>query len=160
MPAVGYLGFVFFALEAVAFLRLLGSGQSFNRWRWTACLGALVFSVFTFVLIDRATVFSWTTPVRDLTFLDSADRAILESQGAGTSYAVDREALSRQERDWLDLMHLKGLGFENVMKLRRYGVDSIDKVARLDAVQFSSMIGDRNMRRARVYVGTAKRTVK
>jgi predicted flap endonuclease-1-like 5' DNA nuclease len=91
-----------------------------------------------------------------LFFLTEGTREALESKGVETSYAIDPRMLNEGERRSLALMHLKGLGLENLQKLQEQGVDTIEELAGLDQDQLSRMIGESNMRRVRVYLKAAR----
>lgn len=157
MPALGFLGFAFFAVEVMAFLRLLGSPPGVLRSKWIMAGFGLAFCGVVFVLIDHYTVFSRTAWVDELPFLGDAERAAIEATGARTSYAIDTRLLTSEEKQKLALLQLKGLGPENYAALDRRGIDTIDRLARLDASELSSIIQEKNLRRVRVYLKAAKR---
>ena len=157
MPALGYIGFALFGLETIAFVNLLEESPYLGRSRVRTSLLALFFALASFLLIDRYTVFSHTAPVDRLFFLTEGTREALESKGVETSYAIDPRMLNEGERRSLALMHLKGLGLENLQKLQEQGVDTIEDLAGLDQDQLSRMIGESNMRRVRVYLKAARR---
>jgi hypothetical protein len=156
MPAPGFLGFAFFAVEVMAFLRLLELPPRLFRSKWILSGLGLVFCGLVFVLIDHYTVFSHTARVDELPFLGSAGRAAIEATGAGTSYAIDTRLLTDEEKQRLALLQMKGLGLENYEALDRQGIHTIDRLARLDAQELSSVMHEKNMRRVRVYLKAAR----
>ena len=79
MPAPGFLGFAFFALETMAFLTLLRSSPILSRSKWSLSVLALSFCFVSFLLIDHYTVFSHTARVDSLPFLSDSDRAAIEA---------------------------------------------------------------------------------
>jgi hypothetical protein len=156
MPALGYVGFALFAVETIAFVRLFGSTPILSKSKRTVSLLALLFSVSTFFLIDRYTVFSHTALVEELSFLSQTSRDLAAKLGAKTSYTVDTACLSKAEQDELELVNTKGLGIDHVAALRTFGVRTIDDVACLDQETLSSMLSEPNLRRIRVYLKAAK----
>lgn len=157
MPALGFLGFAFFAVEVMAFLRLLRSRPRALRSKWMMSVPGLAFCLVVFLLIDRYTVFSHTARVDQLPFLTEGGRAAVEAQGAQTSYAVDPRLLTHKEREKLALLQLKGLGLRNYAALSLRGVDTVDRLAGLDQEELSSIMEEKNIRRVRVYLKAAKR---
>lgn len=157
MPAPGYLGFAFFALETIAFLNLLENSRAFARRRLVTSLVALAFSVCSFLIIDRHTVFSYAANVDKLSFLPEAKREELVKRGVGTSYGIDPAFLTEKERQKLSLVHLKGLGLGNFNRLSERGIDTVSALSRLDEEQLSSIIQEKNMRRVRVYLKAAQK---
>ncbi len=156
MPAPGYIGFAFFGLETIAFVNLLEGSRFLEKQRWGALLLAIVFAVVSFFLMERNTVFSHAAPIERLSFLTEETRLSLERRGVETSYAIDPRLLDARERQSLGLMHLKGLGVEHLEQLKRHGVATIGDLAKLDERQLSAIIGEKNMRRVRVYLATAR----
>ncbi|MGD0230566.1 MAG: hypothetical protein ABSC19_09435 [Syntrophorhabdales bacterium] len=157
MPAPGYLGFALFGLETIAFVNLLGGSPCRRRLRWAVPVLALVFSFLSFLLIDRYTVFSYTSPVAGLSFLTEGTRDALEKGGVETSHAIDPRMLTSREGRGLALMHLDGLGAANLDRLKGHGIDTIGGLAGLDERQLSSMIEEKNMRRVRIYLRAAQK---
>ncbi len=156
MPLLGYVGFALFALETMAVVHFLRECRFLTRARWWASAAAVVFSLLSFALIDRYTVFSRVADVGQLPFLTSATRAAVEATGATTTYAVDPRLLNPDERKALALVELKGLGVENWVKLDRYGISTVDELAGCSQEQLSAMIDEDNMRRVRVYLRAAR----
>jgi len=156
MPAPGFLGFAFFALETAAFLTLFLSNPFLVKSRWTVSLLAVIFSLLSFLVIDRCTVFSHTARVADLPFLSEKTRESLERLGVETSYAIDPGLLNENERQGLDLLQLKGLGLRQFTLLARHNVDTIDCLSQLDERELASIMGEPNLRRVRVYLKAAR----
>ena len=156
MPAPGYIGFALFGLETIAFVNLLEESRFLGKPRWGALFLALVFAVVSFFLIERYTVFSHAAPIERLSFLTEETRSALERKGVKTSYAIDPRLLDARERQSLALMHLKGLGVVHLEQLQRHGVDTVGDLAKLDERQLSAIIGEKNMRRVRVYLRAAR----
>lgn len=155
MPAAGYIGFALFGLETIAFVNLLEEGRFFEKARWGAWGLALLFGLVSCFFIEDYTVFSHITPIERLSFLTEETRSALERRGVRTSYAIDPAMLNASERQSLSLMHLKGLGIEHMEKLQAHGVRTIGDLARLDEKQLAALIGERHMRRVRVYLRAA-----
>ncbi len=157
MPFAGYIGFPVFAVETVAFFNLL-QGIRKRTSVYTALLSAaVIISVLAFVLIDRHTVFSYTTPVKDLSFLGEASKKKAIDSGAKTNISIDPAVIEPGDADELRFVNMKGLGYVNYLKLKRAGVNRAHDLARLDDRRFSRIIGESNLRRVHVYQDTAKR---
>ncbi len=156
MPVLGYVGFAAFGIETMAFLNLMEGWVRPGRRRLAAALCALVVACGTFVLIDRYTVFSYTSRVKDLFFLSEETRKGLEEKGVETSYGIDYKLLSEREREQLALMQLKGLGLDNLRKLDDHGVYTIAGAAALNENELSGILDEPNMRRVRVYLDVAR----
>ena len=156
MPILGYFGFIFFSLETILAINFIRESPLVHRHRlWTAA-AALAFSFISFVAIDRFTVFSYTATVDQLSFLPQTKREELKRKGINTSFAIDPRELHQEERETLALLHLKGLGLANLEKLRERGVTSTAELARMDEEELSNTLGDKNKRRLRVYLRTAR----
>jgi hypothetical protein len=156
MPAAGYIGFAFFGLETIAFVNLLEESRFLEKPRWGAIFLAIVFALVSFSMIERYTVFSHTAPLTRLSFLSEETRSLLAAKGVKTSYAIDPGMLDGHERQSLDLMQLKGLGLEHLERLQGHGVATIGDLAKLDERQLSAIIGEKNMRRLRIYLAAAR----
>ncbi len=157
MPVLGYLGFLVFGLETESLVNLLkGSGVLERHPRRLAPL-LLLFSLLSFPVIDRATVFSYLPLVEQLDFVDPAKRALLREQGIQASYGIDPDFLSPPERSALHCVHLKGLGIDHYRILRAAGFGTLEGLAGLDAPTLSHLLGERNERRTRVYIKAARR---
>jgi hypothetical protein len=156
MPAPGYIGFGFFALETIAFVTLLNKSSFIASFRWVASFLALILSLLTFSLIDRHTVFSHASKVEQLSFLSEPTRRDLKARGIKTSYAIDPDALNQEERERLAFMQMLGLGLRNFELLKEHGVCTVDQFSLLDENRVSSVTGEKNMRRVRVYLKAAR----
>lgn len=156
MPAPGYLGFGFFALETIAFVTLLHKSSFLTRFRWGTSFLALIFSLLCFFLIDRHTVFSYTAQVDQLPFLTEPTRQVLKARGIETSYGIDPGLLNQEERQRLAFLHMLGLGLRNFELLKEHGVCTVDQFSLLDENRVSSITGEKNMRRVRVYLKAAR----
>jgi hypothetical protein len=156
MPALGYFGFVFFALETILAINFIRESPLVHRHRLWTVTAALAFSFISFVAIDRFTVFSYTAFVDQLSFLPQTKREELKREGIKTSFAIDPRELNEEERETLTLLHLKGLGLANLEKLRERGVTSRAELARMTEQKLSNTLGDKNKQRLRVYLRTAR----
>jgi hypothetical protein len=156
MPILGYGGFLLFALETVLFFSLVNDSRVVKRHCFIAGTLALAFSLFSFAMIDRYTIFSYTATVDELAFVDSKTRESLKRDGAWTSFAIDPTRLKPEERRLLELMHLKGLGVANVTKLKDRGVSSVRELSRLNEEELAGIIGEKNRQRVRVYIKAAQ----
>jgi hypothetical protein len=156
MPALGYGGFILFALETLLFFSLVNEIPASRRNRLATSTLALALSVLTFVMIDRYTLFSYTATVDELTFLRPGTLEELKRKDVGTSFAIDPERLQPEERQMLELMHLKGLGLARTMKLKDHGVTSVRELSRLNEEQLAGMLEEKNRRRVRVYLTAAE----
>jgi len=157
MPIVGYIGFPVFAVETVAFFDLL-QGIRKNTPARAAVLGAAVLiSALSFLFIDRYTVFSYTTPIRDLSFLTEDTKGKLLDSGARTNLSIDPGMVKPKEADILQFVNMKGLGYENYLKLKRGGVIRAQNLGNMDDRQLSRILDEENLRRVHVYQDAAKR---
>jgi len=160
MPLTGYLGFPVFAVGAMAFVNTLRGIKAFKTCLLRATSAALVFSLLSFAMIDRNTAFSFVARVDQLSFLDRTRSHALQAAGVKTSYSIDPAALDTQERATLDLIHLKGLGYNRYLRLKSHGIDTISQLARSDQAALSPILNEPNLRRIRVYLNAAKQAVK
>jgi hypothetical protein len=157
MPLPGYLGFSSFALETLAFLNFLeGLGKGKRR---AIVLTSILVLAISFPLIDRYTVFSFKSHVGDLHFIEDGKIRYLRSKGVLSSYGVDESVLTQEEKNKLKLMHLYGLGLKNLKKLERHGIDSIEKLSRINEKDLSFILGEKNIRRVRFYLRQAKKAI-
>ena len=161
MPLLGYLGFAVFALETISFVTFIKAAGMLDRLRIPACIVALAFSILSFSLIDRYTVFSSLTPIEEISFIAPGTRARLQQRGVETIYGIrDVTVLDEKEQALVMLMEVKGLGYQNVLKLKEAGITDVKSLARLTPEQLSGIIGEKNLRRANVYVRAARRLAK
>jgi hypothetical protein len=156
MPVVGYIGFPVFAVETIAFFDLL---QGLWRTRYarvvTVCV-SLLLSGISFVLIDRYTVFSYTTPVENMSFLTVQSKERLQTSGAKTNLSIDPEKITTAEAASMQLINLKGLGHENYLKLQKHGIVNIKDFKAISDRELSRILGEQNLRRIHVYQEAAK----
>ncbi|MFA5615724.1 MAG: hypothetical protein WDK95_02585 [Syntrophorhabdaceae bacterium] len=157
MPVIGYIGFPVFAVETVAFFDLLNGLRKKTTLR-AAILGvAVLISAMSFPLIDRCTVFSYTAPVRDLSFLTEATKRRLLDAGAKTNLSIDPGMLEPNETDTLRFVNMKGLGYANYLKLKRGGVSRARDLKDMGDRQLRRILNEENLRRVHVYQDAAKR---
>lgn len=156
MPVAGYLGFPVFALEVIAFVNLLYGADVLKRYRLQACAIGLALSLFTFLMIDRNTVFSYAPNIERLSFIEEKKRDALKAMGVQTSYGIKTFLLNQKEKEVLALVHLKGFGYDNFAKLAQYGVTTVDDLARSDEKTLSTLLQESNVRRIRVYLKAAR----
>jgi len=156
MPLPGYIGFLVFGVETVAFADLLqGLGQKKIARRCIVCL-ALLLSLLSFVLIDGYTVFSRATSIERLSFLTAQSKNMLLASGARTNLAIDPGLLNPAERDAIGLINLKGLGYENYLRLTRHGITRVQDLGMVDETALSRILGEKNLRRVRIYRAAAE----
>lgn len=160
MPLPGYLGFLFFSAGTVAFFNFLQGIKVYQSYLLRATSTALVFSLFSFAMIDRNTVFSYTTRLDQLSFIAEERLGVLKADGVRTSFGIDPAFLEPGEKATLDLIHLKGLGFEHYLRLHEQGIDTVQKLSQSDENVISRILNEPNKRRIRVYIRAAKRTDK
>lgn len=156
MPLPGYAGFPVFGVETMAFVSLLeGFWQKKAARVLITCLALLVCAV-SFPLIDRFTAFSFTTPVTRLSFLGNESSNTLYGMGTMTSLGIDPAILKPAERDTLELISMKGLGYKNYLKLTRYGITRVKDLENINETKLSDILGETNMRRIHVYQRAAR----
>jgi hypothetical protein len=157
MPLAGYIGFPVFSLEAIVFLNLLKGIWTRRGAIYVIALASLAFSLFTFAMIDRYTVFSYTPLTEELSFIDRESLDRFTSEGVRTAYGIDVNLLSEEEKEYMKLLHLKGLGLDNLLRLKGQGINDVRGLSRLDENSLSEMLGEKNLRRVRVYLEAARR---
>jgi len=160
MPLPGYIGFVVFGIEVMTFVNFIRAVEMKKKIYWTLSFIALCFSLFSFPLIDRYTVFSYAPSIEKLSFINEEKRTQFMQQGITTSYGIDIRRLNHDEQALINLLHLKGLGYENFMKLQKAGIITIENLATLDETTLSSLLNEHNMRRVRVYLKAARKYIK
>lgn len=156
MPLPGYLGFLFFAVGTIAFVNFLQGIKIYKSYLLCATAAALVFSLFSFAMIDRNTVFSYTTKLDRLSFIAKERLDALKTLGVRTSFGIDPAFLESKEKTAVDLIHLKGLGYDHYLKLQEQGIDTIQKLSQADEHTISHILDEQNLRRIRVYIKAAK----
>jgi hypothetical protein len=160
MPVLGYVGFILFAVEAVLARNFVSESTHVARHRWAVAAIALIFSSGSFAMIDRHTIFSYLAPAQGLPFLTDESREVVRLAGVETSFAIDPRFLNPEEKEALNLVHLRGLGLSNTLKLKEHGIRSVEGLSKLTDVQLSSIIGEANPRRARIYTSAARELAK
>jgi hypothetical protein len=159
MPLPGYLGFLLFAVGTIAFFNLLQGIKVFKSYLLRATTVALVFSILSFAMIDRFTVFSYITRLDRLAFIQKKASDTMKGAGVQSSFGIDPALLDAGERDALNLMHLKGLGYDHYVRLKGHGIDSIPALARSDETSLSRILDESNLRRVRVYLKAARQVI-
>lgn len=155
MPVLGYLGFAFFAVETIAFFNFLNGVKVSKARACTASLVAILFSLGTFALIERQTVFSHLTRIERLEFISEPKRVLLKKQGVSYSYAIDRSILDPDENELLDVVELKGLGLDRALRLKEKGIHNKAGLSGLSPGSLCAMIHEQENRRCRVYIKAA-----
>lgn len=156
MPLPGYLGFLLFAMGTIAFVNFMQGIKVYKSYLLRATAAAFIFSLFSFAMIDRNTVFSSTARIDQLSFIAKARFDILRAAGVKTSFGIDPAVLAQKEKATLDMMHLKGLGYDNYLKLQAKGINTIQKLSQSDEDTISRILNEPNLRRIRVYIKAAK----
>jgi hypothetical protein len=157
MPVAGYIGFPVFSLEAIAFVNLLKGIWTRKAAIYVVTLASLAFSLFAFVMIDRYTVFSYAPLTEDLSFINKEKLDSFAEEGIQTAYGIGVSLLGEEEKESMKLLQLKGLGLENLLKLKQHGINDMKGLSRLDEKSLSEILGEKNLRRVRVYLEAAKR---
>lgn len=156
MPLPGYLGFPFFAVGTMAFVNLLQGIKVYKTYLLRATSAALVFSLFSYAMIDRNSVFSYAARLEQLSFIEKAKLDFMHATGVKTSFGIDHALLDTQEKEFLALVHLKGFGYDHFVALQSHGLDSIYKLARSDEDTISRILNEPKLRRIRVYLRAAR----
>ncbi len=156
MPLPGYLGFLFFAMGTIAFVNFLQGIKIYKSYLLRATSAALVFSLFSFAMIDRNTVFSYTTRLDQLSFIAKERLSALKSLGVQTSFGIDPSFLESKEKTTVDMIHLKGLGYDHYLKLKSHGIDTVLKLSQSDENAISDILNEPNLRRIRIYLKAAR----
>jgi hypothetical protein len=160
MPLMGYLGFAVFALATVAFVTFMKEGGLLDRYRIPALIIALAVSAASFLAIDRQTIFSYVTPIEEMSVIEPETRSALQSEGIRTIYGIkDLTVFEKNERDLVMLMELKGLGYENTLKLSRAGIHDMAGLAALTPQELAAILAEKNLRRTGVYIRAAHGTM-
>lgn len=156
MPLPGYMGFLVFGVETLAFVNLLQGLLKKRTARIVTICFALAVCVLSFPLIDRFTVFSFSTAVERLSFLSEESTKMLRGKGIKTSLGIDKTALKPGEREAFMLVSLKGLGYENYLRLGRHGITRIEDLNDIDETTLSDILGETNLRRVRIFLKAAR----
>ncbi|MCX5798085.1 MAG: hypothetical protein NTU90_00720 [Proteobacteria bacterium] len=157
MPIPGYIGFLVFGLETMTFVNFLKGRELYKKPLYPVILIALVLSILSFSIIDRYTVFSYTTKIDSISFIEPGKLDSLKNRGVKTSYGIDMNLLDREERASITLLHLKGLGYDNFLKLREHGIRDVEELSQYNETTLSQILGEKNPRRVRVYIKAARR---
>ncbi|OPX94124.1 MAG: hypothetical protein A4E62_00626 [Syntrophorhabdus sp. PtaU1.Bin002] len=157
MPFAGYLGFPAFAVTVIAFTNFLPTVRLNRIHSLVAIIVALALSFCSFTLIDRYTVFSYTPRVDTLSFMPQARVDLLKTKGTQRSYGIDIGTLNEEERQALALIHLKGLGYENFLRLKGHGIMTVEGLAQCNEKTLSQILDEPNLRRIRVYLKAARK---
>ncbi len=157
MPLPGYIGFPVFAVETVAFFDLLQGSRKNAAARGAFVGAAVLISALSFLLIDRYTVFSYTTPIRDLAFLAEDSKRKALGSGAKTNLSITAGTVQPDEAEIVKFVNMKGLGYKNYLKLRHSGIARIQDLKTMEDRQLARILNEENLRRVRVYQDTAKR---
>lgn len=156
MPLAGYVGFLIFSLGTIAFKNLLDGVNTKGHGKYFVLIASIVCSSVAFPLIDSYTVFSYTPKTKELAFLQPDTADLLRKNRVYTSYEIDPQLLKKEERQSLELMRLKGLGYKNLSLLEQAGINNIEDLSRVDEVALSTILKEKNMRRIRIYLNAAK----
>lgn len=160
MPVPGYIGFLVFGLETVAFINLLDGIRSRKLYIFITVLVSIALSFITFKLIDGHTVFSFAPQIKDIQFVGKEKLEYMKASGIKTTLEIKDELLNTEEKKALELLHLKGLGWSNYSKLKSHGVDNIEVLSSLSDKDLSKILDENNLRRVRVYLKAARRQLK
>ncbi|MCX8022325.1 MAG: hypothetical protein N2745_06080 [Syntrophorhabdaceae bacterium] len=156
MPLLGYFGFPVFSLNVSAFLSFL-KGIEKKRLILISSFLSLIFSFIVFFGIDKYTVFSYTVRPGEVDFIKDETKRHIVRAGIRTTYGIDLKLLDEDEKKAIKIVHLKGLGYKNYLKLKGSGVDRLEKLLDLSEGQLSKMLNEPNRRRIRVYIKAAKK---
>jgi hypothetical protein len=156
MPLAGYVGFLIFGLGTMAFKSFLqGSGTKVHGKSFVFIV-SIICSSIAFPLIDSYVVFSYTPKTKELAFLQPDTTNLLKQNRMRTSYEIDPQLLKKEERQSLELLSLKGLGYKNLSLLERAGIQSIEDLSRIDEAKLSAILQEKNARRVRIYLNAAR----
>jgi hypothetical protein len=156
MPLAGYAGFLVFSLGTIAFKSFLHGTGTKNHRRSFVLIASIICSSMAFPLIDSYIVFSYTPKTKELAFLQPDTVNLLKKNGMETSYEIDPRLLKKNERQSLELMRLKGLGYRNLSLLEQAGIHSIEDLSRIDEATISAILQEKNARRVRIYLNAAR----
>lgn len=157
MPLPGYIGFLVFGIETIAFMDLLQGlrGKKTSAAILITC--SIAVCTIAFPLIDRYTVFSYNASVEQLSFLTGQEKERLHSESVKTSIGIDSDALGPESRKAFDIISLKGLGYKNYLKLAGHGITGIQDLKGMDETKLSHILKEKNLRRVRVYLRAAQK---
>jgi hypothetical protein len=156
MPLAGYVGFLIFSLGTIAFKSFLHGTETRGHGKSFVLIASIICSTIAFPLIDSYTVFSYTARTKELAFLQPDTANLLKQNRMHTSYEIDPQLLKKEERQSLELLVLKGLGYKNLSLLEQAGIHSIEDLSRIDEATLSAILQENNARRVRVYLNAAR----
>jgi hypothetical protein len=156
MPLAGYAGFIVFGLGTIAFKSFLHGTGTKGRGKSFVLIASIICSSITFPLIDSYIVFSYTPKTKELAFLQPDTANLLQQNRMRTSYEIDPQLLKKEERQSLELLRLKGLGYKNMSLLNQAGIHSIEDLSKIDEVMLSTILQEKNAQRVRIYLNTAR----
>ena len=156
MPLAGYAGFLVFGLGTIAFKSFLHGTGTKGHGKSFVLIASIICSSIAFPLIDSYIVFSYTPKTKELAFLQPDTANLLQQNRMRTSYEIDPRLLKKEERQSLELLRLKGLGYKNMSLLDQAGIHSIEDLSRIDEVTLSTILQEKNARRVRIYLITAR----
>ena len=156
MPLAGYAGFLVFSLGTIAFKSFLHGTGTTNHGKSFVLIASIICSSMAFPLIDSYIVFSYTPKTKELAFLQPDTANLLKKNRMSTSYEIDPRLLKKDERQSLELLRLKGLGYRNLSLLEQAGIHSIEDLSRIDEATLSTIIQEKNARRVRIYLNAAR----
>ena len=152
MPLLGFFGFPVFALEGfAAYQALVIAGLAVSQngaaraapktFRGTAAALACVFALLVLLGMERETISSTTPRLAELpgvpaTILDRAGYDAFElAEAAPAVLAASLDADPRRARAWVAtarLATLRGIGTDNVRRLRATGIATVEELAAAD----------------------------
>jgi hypothetical protein len=156
MPLAGYVGFLIFSLGTIAFKDFLNETGTTNLRKLFVLIVSIVCSAVAFPLIDSYNVFSYTPKTKELAFLQPDTADLLRRKKVHTSYEIHPRLLKKEERQSLELLRLKGLGYKNLSLLEQAGIHDIEHLSGVGEEELSAILKENNMRRVRVYLDAAK----
>jgi hypothetical protein len=156
MPLAGYVGFFVFGLGTIAFKSFLHGTGTTGYGKSFVLIASIICSSIAFPLIDSYIVFSYTPKTKELAFLQPDTANLLQQNRMRTSYEIDPQLLKKEERQSLELLCLKGLGYKNLSLLDQAGIHNIEDLSRIDEVTLSTILQEKNTRRVRIYLNTAR----
>jgi hypothetical protein len=156
MPLAGYVGFLVFGLETIVFMNFLMGIKMKRTGGCFVIIISILCSSVSFPLIDSYTVFSYVSKTESPAFLGPDMADLLKKNGIHTSYEIDLLRVKKEERETLELLHLKGLGYRNLSLLRREGINNVEDLSRVDEERLSFILKEKNKRRVRVYINAAR----
>lgn len=90
-------------------------------------------------------------------FLTEESKKVLLESGARTNISIDPKKIGPSEARALELINLKGLGYENYLKLKVHGAADMKAVKEMKDTEMARILEEKNLRRIHVYQDAAKR---